>query len=240
MTCFKFPSKTCKELNSLVADFWWEGRNKTHWVAWNKLTRPKVEGGMRIRDFTKFNKALLAKTAWRLLQSPNDLWARVLKGLYFPNGSFIEATHGHRASWCWSSILDGRDFIKDDLCWQIGNGESVRLWHDKWIPSLPSRKLNPISESSQQPNSTVATIISSEGNQWNLNRIAHLVDDHARDAIMAIPLPRAPIEDKIMWTPANNGAYLVKLGYYLASPQRKEGVPPTPQAGPSTPITSDV
>ena len=91
MSCFKFPVKTCKELNRPVADFWWDGRTKTHWVAWQKLTHPKVEGSMGFRDFIKFNNALLAKTAWRLSQNLNKLWAKVIKGLYFPNNSFLEA-----------------------------------------------------------------------------------------------------------------------------------------------------
>lgn len=52
INCFKLPSKTCKELDSMVANFWWgqqgnEGR--VHWVAWQKLTQSKNEGSQRMK-----------------------------------------------------------------------------------------------------------------------------------------------------------------------------------------------
>ena len=37
MNWFKFPNKTCKELDSMVANFWWGqqgSEGKIHWVAW--------------------------------------------------------------------------------------------------------------------------------------------------------------------------------------------------------------
>lgn len=51
------------------------------------------------------------------------------------------ATKGSKASWCWSSIIDGR-VLKKDFIWDIGSGTSVRIWGDKWIPSidLPTHK----------------------------------------------------------------------------------------------------
>ena len=60
----------------------------------------------------------------------------MLKSLYFPTGDFINAKKGHRASWCWSSILVGRDLLKDDLIWDIDNGAFVRIWDDHWVPDI--------------------------------------------------------------------------------------------------------
>ena len=118
MNCFKFPIKTCKELNRMVSNFWWDSTVEgggTHWKSWEFLTKSKSCGGMGFRDFIAMNDALLAKTAWRVLNHPNELWVKVLKSLYFPTGDFINAKKGHRASWCWSSILVGRHLLKDDL-----------------------------------------------------------------------------------------------------------------------------
>ena len=57
--------------------------------------------------------------------SPNDLWARVLKGVYFPKDDFMKASKGHKASWCWSSILDGREFFRQDLRLVVGDGADL-------------------------------------------------------------------------------------------------------------------
>ena len=44
MGIFKFPVSLCEELSQIIRNFWWgdekEGR-KTHWLVWDKLTRPK-------------------------------------------------------------------------------------------------------------------------------------------------------------------------------------------------------
>ena len=66
-------------------------------------------GGYSFRDLHKFNLALLAKFGWRLMTNLDTLWAKVMKGLYFPNENFLTAKIGYEASWGWQSILVGRE-----------------------------------------------------------------------------------------------------------------------------------
>ncbi|KAF7808312.1 reverse transcriptase [Senna tora] len=115
MACFKFPKVVCEEINATLAKFWWgkkkeEGR--IHCVFWSKMTRSKKNSVMGFQDFGCFNLTMLAKQAWRLLHNSDDLWARILKAIYFPNYDFWETGKGSRASWAWSSILEGRDLLK--------------------------------------------------------------------------------------------------------------------------------
>lgn len=67
MSCFKFPRKVCRELDSMVSKFWWEQEGKIHWKAWRDMGKAKCEGGMGFRDLEAINKALLAKITWRIL-----------------------------------------------------------------------------------------------------------------------------------------------------------------------------
>lgn len=71
-------------------------------------------GGLGFREFEAVNDALLAKTAWRILNFPDELWVRVLKGIYFPK-SFLDAKKGGRASWIWHSMLEGRSVLMNYL-----------------------------------------------------------------------------------------------------------------------------
>lgn len=143
MSIFKLPDSLCKDLDSMMGNFWWgqkEKERKLAWVSWEKLCKPKAEGGMGFRDLKAFNLALLAKQGWRILQQPNSLVHRVYKAKYFPKEMFLDAQVGRRPSYVWRSILAARDIIKKGSRWCIGNGQRIHIWKDSWIPSQSSSK----------------------------------------------------------------------------------------------------
>uniref|UniRef100_A0A453NB25 Uncharacterized protein n=1 Tax=Aegilops tauschii subsp. strangulata TaxID=200361 RepID=A0A453NB25_AEGTS len=86
-----------------------DGEQKVHWISWQKMCTSKRDGGMGFRDPVAFNQALLAKQAWRVLQCPESLVARVLKAHYFKDDSILSATCPSTASYTYRSILHGRD-----------------------------------------------------------------------------------------------------------------------------------
>lgn len=108
----------------------WE---KNHWKISNVLTRSKEVGGLGFQELHSFNMALLTKMDVRVLEEPTSLSVKVLKGIYFPRGDFLSSTKGGRASWGWSSLLTGRDILKRERIWRIGNGASINNFKDPWI-----------------------------------------------------------------------------------------------------------
>jgi hypothetical protein len=90
MSVFRLPVGLCDDLTKLTRQFWWgveKGKRKMAWCAWDNLILPKSHGGMGFRDMYFFNQALLAKQAWRLLDFPHSLCARLLRNKYYPNGN---------------------------------------------------------------------------------------------------------------------------------------------------------
>lgn len=93
-------------------------------------------------DFrTAFNTVLLAKQGWHVQTCTNTLVHRVFKVRYFPNGDFISAELGHRPSYGWRRILSAQSIVQRGYRWQVGNGESLRVWHDKWLPTPSTFKI---------------------------------------------------------------------------------------------------
>ncbi|XP_065626763.1 uncharacterized mitochondrial protein AtMg00310-like [Quercus suber] len=128
MSCFKLSESLCRELGSMISRFWWGQRNverKIPWIAWDKLCKPKVDGGMGFRDLKAFNLTLLAKQGWRLMKNQNSLFHQVFKAKYFANDSFLDAQLGKRPSFAWQSIMAAKDVILEGTRWNIGNGAKV-------------------------------------------------------------------------------------------------------------------
>lgn len=101
MSCFKLPRGLCLAINDMLRSFWWgckDGKRKPSWVSWETMCSPKFSGDMGFRDIELFNLAMLACQAWRILQNPETLSSRILKAVYFPNTSFLEASLGSSPS----------------------------------------------------------------------------------------------------------------------------------------------
>ena len=47
-----------------------------HLVGWNKIIKPKEEGGLGIQATNAKNIALLAKLNWRMFHERESLWAK--------------------------------------------------------------------------------------------------------------------------------------------------------------------
>lgn len=138
MSCYKLPENVCNELESMMANFWWgskEGKWKVHWLNWGKLSRAKEDGGLGCRRIREFNASLLGKHYWRLMKGEDSLVGRVFKSRYFPNCSLANSSVGFCPSYAWRSIRSARELVQRGTRWRIGNGDSVKVLSDNWLPN---------------------------------------------------------------------------------------------------------
>ena len=125
MSVFKLPMSVCDDLMKMMRSYWWgveNGKHKTHWVAWDKMILPKNLGGLGFRDMRLFNQALLARQAWRLIDRPDSLCARLIKAKYYRWGNLVDTVFWGNPSAVWKGIEHGLELLKKGIIWRIGNG----------------------------------------------------------------------------------------------------------------------
>jgi len=68
----------------LQQDLWGGGtdQKKIAWVKWDTICLPKQKGGLEIKHISLFNKALLGKWWWNLMQQNSEIWAKILDSKY--------------------------------------------------------------------------------------------------------------------------------------------------------------
>jgi hypothetical protein len=70
----------------------WSGikeKEGLHLVKWNKIAKPKKEGGWGIKNIYLFGRALATKSLWRCLMVPS-LWHDVVQKKYLKQKSVVE------------------------------------------------------------------------------------------------------------------------------------------------------
>ncbi|KAL0458617.1 UNVERIFIED_CONTAM: putative mitochondrial protein, partial [Sesamum latifolium] len=216
MSCFIFPKTLIKEIESILADFWWSSPKEKgiHWVAWNKLCDNKDRGSMGFHDLEAFNIALVAKQAWRILTKPESLLSKVLKARYFPRVHFLDFILGSNPSSTWRSIWSAKPLLQAGCRWRIGNGKQVRIWRDPWVPR--PHFFGPINRTNgHPPNTTVSELIDPDNHCWKEELIDSCFDSADAELMKSLPLARHGIEDTVVWHYSKNGIYSVKSAYYV-------------------------
>ncbi|XP_062017671.1 uncharacterized protein LOC133734024 [Rosa rugosa] len=229
MNCFELPRQLCNEMHRLMAQFWWgdvEGKGKVHWLSWDKLCVSKQEGGLGFRDMHDFNLALLAKQGWRLVQRPDALLTQLLKARYFPRSDFMEAELEAGSSYTWRSIMAGRQVLEQGLRFQVGTGQRISVWHDRWVPRPRTfRPYSPPMEGLEEL--CVADLIDQEDKVWLVDLLNELFIPGEVELIASIPLSTRLVEDRLVWHYDKKGIYNVRSGYFVWRESKKAPVTAT-------------
>ncbi|CAL9014415.1 unnamed protein product [Prunus brigantina] len=223
MSCFKLPVTLCKGIEAAMARFWWKShteKNGIHWVSWAKLSQLKKAGGLGFRDLQCFNMALLAKIGWRIVNNPSSLLACLLHDKYFVGATFLTATSQKSSSWGWKGILQGRRLLESGLRWRIGDGTSVQVRKDPWLPTPYTFRT--LSRHPDLP-SMVHELIDPLLKIWKEDVINRCFTPEEASRILSIPISRWGCPDKLIWHFTMHGQYTVRSCYELALHLQRNG-----------------
>jgi hypothetical protein len=79
----------------------------------------------------------------------------------------MESELGNRLSYAWRSIWNSKTLIKKGLIWRVGDGRSIQVWHDPWLP-VPSTFKIKTRVNTLPRDAYVSDLIDRETGWWNI------------------------------------------------------------------------
>ena len=108
------------------------------------------------------------------------------------------------------------------MVWRIGDGNSVRVKEDKWLPQKGSRSIiSPLPNI--LPEAKVSSLIEADRKEWKTEVIQELFMPNEASVIMGIPLSLRSTEDRIIWAYTPSGTYSTSSAYKLLKDRNVHG-----------------
>jgi hypothetical protein len=227
----KMPTLVWKKLISIQRALLWGGvnrRRKISWVKWEVVCQPKTDGGLGVKDVRVMNLSLLAKWRWRILQYEESLRRDVITARY---GEEI----GLSADWMglsfpsnssnWWKDLKSIDEVANSSKWfsggmvrKIGNGESTKFWHVKWIGDVALKvKFPRLFSLSEQKDIMISEVLvvpyNSEFLVWRRGLFQWEVEQLLQLNTLLQAAALASGRDKWMWRLEEDGLFKVQSAY---------------------------
>ncbi|XP_050211872.1 uncharacterized protein LOC126662028 [Mercurialis annua] len=145
MSIIGMPVCVQNQIETYMQKFLWKGDSSSTRVlcriSWNIVCKDFEVGGLGVCNLRIRNQSLLLKWLWKLRTSNRDsLWFSVISACSSLT-NWNSLLHGDtmQLSFIWKGIrrlccLDEKvwDLFISNLRFNIGNGESISLWHDNW------------------------------------------------------------------------------------------------------------
>uniref|UniRef100_A0A2N9GTN8 Reverse transcriptase domain-containing protein n=1 Tax=Fagus sylvatica TaxID=28930 RepID=A0A2N9GTN8_FAGSY len=222
MSTFELPNKICESMDALNRRrFWWKpnmvNQNGKYmaWNSWDKLCQTKRDGGLGFRKTKEVNMALIAKLSWMVASKRNSICMELLRKKYKVRKDWLSKEPMKTASPIWRAIEKAKKIVLKGACYMVGDGNSINIWKDPWVPWLEDFKPKPKDDSIQFNPQMVSSLIDQNAHNWKLEALEQLFDQESVEAISRIIIPIRQREDKLMWIHDHKGVFTVKSAYKL-------------------------
>lgn len=214
MQTMELPRNLCDEINRINGNFLWGETNnnrKVHLVSWENVCRTKEDGGLGIRKARDHNATLLTKLGQRILSDNDKLWCKVLKAKYLKKNTLYSWPLKKRASH--TSICKNKDILRKGVKWNVGNGETISLWHDWWYGQEPLDQTYGTSQVNDKDK--VSLFLDDKGHQ-NIEVIANIVSQQDLQVILKVHRSSfVTYNDAPTWIGSSGGNFSTASAYKL-------------------------
>lgn len=137
-----------------------------------------------------------------------------MKAKYHPNYTILEAQLGSKPSFAWRSIQGACNIVSEGLIWRIGDGASVRIWGDKWLPN-PSSYMVQSPEKIVDGAARVRDLFYQDVHGWNLRLLTQIFNAEEVQVIQSVPISFTKQPDTQVWRGTRTGLFTISSAYHF-------------------------
>uniref|UniRef100_A0A2N9GID8 OBG-type G domain-containing protein n=1 Tax=Fagus sylvatica TaxID=28930 RepID=A0A2N9GID8_FAGSY len=221
LSLFTIPISVANRMERIQRNFLWGSYG-------DGVTTPLVNhGGLGVRKFAVFNKALLGKWLWCFGLEESRLWRRVIASKYGVNsgGWHTRSIRGSHGCGLWRSINSGWADFAPYVDLVVGNGDRILFWIDRWCGDRPLKDVFPdlyACASNRQTTIASSLIRSASGSrfEWNVYFVRNFNDWEVERVASFFELLHSHTSfkeggDGLRWRLTSNGIFTIR-SYYLA------------------------
>ncbi|MDV3199462.1 MAG: reverse transcriptase family protein, partial [Sweet potato little leaf phytoplasma] len=151
---YKAPMAVINKLELIRRRFLWgnsQDTRKIHWVAWDKVVQPKVNGGLGLGKLKDMNVSLLSKWWWRFKTVKSAFWKEIIMAIHSNRRLHQSIPVKKKYSGVWVNIYKGVNALNekginiDNLIeGSVKDGGLLKFWLDTWIDNQPLKEKFPL------------------------------------------------------------------------------------------------
>ncbi|KAL2930019.1 LINE-1 retrotransposable element ORF2 protein [Bienertia sinuspersici] len=112
-----------EEVTTAILDFFesgklsylWSGQwssNRSGYVSWESICRPKKEGGLGFKNLQQWNIANMGRYVWAIENKQDSLWLKWVNSVYIKGQEWWSYKPPIDASWYWNRICDTKEKLR--------------------------------------------------------------------------------------------------------------------------------
>ena len=142
---------------------------------------------------------------------------RCLRSKYKVRHNWLQSEEtAKNASPIWRAIEKAKGLIRRGACYQVGDGKSIDVWMDPWIPWIEGFKPKPKENSVNINTLLVHNLINSNTKKWMVEKLTNLFDATTVEAIIKIIITSSTRHDKLIWIKDLKGRFSTKSAYRVS------------------------
>ncbi|PRQ24992.1 putative RNA-directed DNA polymerase [Rosa chinensis] len=215
---YSWPRPLLLKVQQWTRNFFWSGdplKKGLALIAWDTCCRPLDQGGLGLKNLFHFNRALLLKNCWNIVNSSSSS-AAFLRARFF--SSDLCLLQYYQRSSVWPGFKKLWDSFYASVQWLVGDGSRISFWSDNWLgtPISSMHRITPVVRSLMPVK--VSDFIRDK--QWAISSTFNFFFPDLASRISKVVLPLENGVDQVIWPHNAAGVLTSKEAFDFISPPK--------------------